>query len=155
MQGYTNKGNIMGDWIGREGQGRASVADPITSPETSGYSLNILRKKTPGEFVPLGTTQNQFKVSLVKRFGPDVELKSWLQYGKDGRRQSIEAATNEHVSFGPADAVSGSCSISRGKPGPLLLGNCDTGSEVSRANARVLPAVGSSVPHPSARYVRA
>jgi hypothetical protein len=39
-----------------------------------------MRKKTPGDFIPLGTTQNQFKVSVVKRFGHEVELKSWVQY---------------------------------------------------------------------------
>ena len=79
VQGYTNKGNIMGDWIGREAKGgQAWLTYHLSGDEW--VQLEYLRKKTPGDFVPLGTTQNQFKVSLVKRFGPDVELKSWLQY---------------------------------------------------------------------------
>ncbi len=79
VQGYTNKGNIMGDWIGREATGgQAWLTYHLSGDEW--VQLEYLRKKTPGDFIALGTTQNQFKLSLVKRFGRDVELKSWLQY---------------------------------------------------------------------------
>jgi hypothetical protein len=39
-----------------------------------------LHKKTAKDFVPEGTTQNQFKASVVKRFGPEIELNAWVQY---------------------------------------------------------------------------
>ena len=78
-QGYTNKGFIMGDWIGREATGgQAWLTYYLSGNEW--VQLEYLKKKIPGDFIPLGTTQNQFKVSFVKRFGPDVELNSWLQY---------------------------------------------------------------------------
>jgi hypothetical protein len=79
VEGYTNKGFIMGDWIGREAKGgQAWLTYHLSGNEW--VQLEYLHKKTPGDFIPLGTTQNQFKVSLVKRFGRDVELKSWVQY---------------------------------------------------------------------------
>jgi len=79
VQGYTNKGFIMGDWMGREAKGgQAWLTYHLSGNEW--VQLEYLRKKTPGDFIAMGTTQNQFKIGLVKRFGPDVELKSWLQY---------------------------------------------------------------------------
>jgi hypothetical protein len=78
-QGYTNKGNIMGDWIGREGKGgQVWLTYQLSGDEW--VQLEYLRKKTAKDFVPDGTTQNQFKVSVVKRVGHDLELNSWLQY---------------------------------------------------------------------------
>jgi hypothetical protein len=42
--------------------------------------LAYLNKKTPNDFIPGGTTQNQFKATVVKRFGSDLELNAWVQY---------------------------------------------------------------------------
>ena len=42
--------------------------------------LEYLNKKTPDDFIPGGTTQNEFKASVVKRLGPNVELNAWVQY---------------------------------------------------------------------------
>lgn len=79
LQGYTNKGYIMGDWIGREAKGgQAWLTYHLSGNEW--VQLEYLNKKTPKDFIPGGTTQNQFKASLVKRFGPDLELNAWLQY---------------------------------------------------------------------------
>lgn len=78
-QGYTNKGFIMGDWIGREAKGgNAWLTWHLSGNEW--IQLEYLNKKTPKDFIPGGTTQNQFKASFVKRFGPDIELNSWVQY---------------------------------------------------------------------------
>lgn len=98
LQGYTNKGNIMGDWMGREARGgQAWLTYHLSGNEW--VQLEYLHKKTPGAFVALGTTQNQFKVELVKRFGPQVELKSWVQYEgwkapiyKSGHQQNTAAS---------------------------------------------------------------
>jgi hypothetical protein len=79
LQGYTNKGYIMGDWIGREAKGgQAWLTYHLSGNEW--IALEYLNKKNPNDFIPGGTTQNQYKVSFVKRFGPDVELKSYVQY---------------------------------------------------------------------------
>lgn len=79
VQGYTNKGNILGDWIGREAKGgQAWLTYQLSGNEW--VQLEYLNKKTPKDFIAGGTTQNQFKVDVVKRLGRDVELNGWLQY---------------------------------------------------------------------------
>jgi len=78
-EGYTNKGFIMGDWIGREAKGgQAWITYHLSADQW--IQLEYLHKKTAKDFVPEGTTQNQFKASLVKRFGKEVELNAWVQY---------------------------------------------------------------------------
>ncbi len=79
VQGYTNKGNIMGDWIGREAKGgQAWLTYHLSGNEW--VQLEYLNKKTPKDFIVQGTTQNQFKAQVVKRLTRDVELNSWVQY---------------------------------------------------------------------------
>ena len=77
-QGYTNKGNILGDWIGREGKGgQAWLTYHLSGNEW--VQLEYLHKKTAKDFVAGGVTQNQFRVEVVKRLRPDVELNAWYQ----------------------------------------------------------------------------
>jgi hypothetical protein len=78
-QGYTNKGFIMGDWIGREAKGGQAWLTWHLSPN-EWVQLEYLNKKTPKDFIPGGTTQNQFTVDVVKRLRKDIELNAWLQY---------------------------------------------------------------------------
>ncbi len=77
-QGYTNKGYIMGDWIGREAKGgQAWLTYHFSGQEW--VQLEYLNKKNAKDFVS-GTTQNQFKVEVVKRLRPQLELDAWAQY---------------------------------------------------------------------------
>ena len=86
VQGYTNKGFIMGDWIGREAKGgNAWLTYHLSGNEW--VQLEYLNKKTPHDFIgsltpggPGGTTQNSFMASVVKRLTPQVELNAWVQY---------------------------------------------------------------------------
>lgn len=79
LQGYTNKGYILGDWIGREGKGgQAWLTYHLSADEW--IQIEYLRKKNAKDFVPLGTTQNQFTVDLLKRLRKDLELKASLQF---------------------------------------------------------------------------
>jgi hypothetical protein len=78
-QGYTNKGFIMGDWIGREAKGGQAWLTYHLAPK-EWVQIEYLNKKTPKDFIPGGTTQNQFKASLVKRFDRDIEVNAWVQY---------------------------------------------------------------------------
>ena len=78
-QGYTHNGIIMGDWIGREAKGgQAWLTYHFSGNEY--VQFEYLNKKTPFNFIPQGTTQNQFKASVVKRLGRDTELNAWVQY---------------------------------------------------------------------------
>jgi hypothetical protein len=77
-QGYTNKGFIMGDWIGREAKGgQAWLTYHLSANEW--VQLQYTVKRTPTDFIPGGTSQNQFKIDVVKRLGKNVELNAWVQ----------------------------------------------------------------------------
>ncbi len=79
LQGYTNKGMIMGDWIGREAKGgQAWLTYHLSGNEL--IQVEYLNKKTPKDFIAGGTTQNQFTATVMKRFGGSAEMKSWVQY---------------------------------------------------------------------------
>lgn len=76
-QGYTNKGFIMGDWVGREGKGgQAWLTYHLSGNEW--VQLAYLNKKNAKDFYE--TTQNQFKVDVVKRLRSDIEMDAWFQY---------------------------------------------------------------------------
>jgi hypothetical protein len=78
-QGYTNKGFIMGDWIGREAKGgNAWLTYHLSGDEW--VQLEYMNKKGPKDFIPLGTTQNQFTVDVVKNLRRDIQLNAWMQY---------------------------------------------------------------------------
>lgn len=78
-QGYTNKGQLFGDWIGREGKGgQAWLTYHLSANEW--IQLEYMHKKTAKDFIPGGTTQNQFLVDVVKRLPKDLELHAWAQY---------------------------------------------------------------------------
>ena len=77
-QAYTNKGFIMGDWMGREAKGgQAWITYHLSGNEW--VQVEYLNKKNAKDFTPGGTTQNQFKAEVVKRLRPDVELDAWVQ----------------------------------------------------------------------------
>jgi hypothetical protein len=78
-QGYTNKGYILGDWIGREAKGgQAWMTYHLSGNEW--VQVSYLNKKTAKDFIAGGTTQNQFRVDLVKRIGTSIEAHAWYQY---------------------------------------------------------------------------
>ena len=78
-QGYTNEGNIFGDWIGRESKGgQAWLTDHLSPSEM--VQLSYRNAKAAKDFIPGGTTQNLFTVRAVKKIRPQVELDGWLQY---------------------------------------------------------------------------
>jgi Capsule assembly protein Wzi len=90
-QGYTNKGNIFGDWISREAKGGQAWLTYHISPMEM-LQLSYRNAKAAKDFIPGntfatgvprlegGTTQNDFTFTVVKRLKPDVELNAWVQY---------------------------------------------------------------------------
>lgn len=79
LQGYTNKGFILGDWIGREGKGgQAWLTYHLSGNEW--VQLEYMHKKILTDFIPQGTTQNHLKVDLEKRLRKDIELNAWVQW---------------------------------------------------------------------------
>ena len=87
-QGYTNKGNIFGDWIGRESKGGQAWLTYHLSPSEF-VQVNYRNAKAAKDFIPGaagsnfvegGTTQNDFGLNVVKRIGDDLEVNGWVQY---------------------------------------------------------------------------
>ena len=78
-QGYTNKGNIIGDAIGREGQGGQAWLTYHLSPREM-VQTSFRHSKVANDFVPSGTTQNSFDIRVVKRFQDRLEVSAEVQH---------------------------------------------------------------------------
>jgi hypothetical protein len=88
-QGYTNKGSIMGSWLGRQSTGGQTWLTWHLSPQEQ-VQFSYRTMKTPQQFVnaqqvskgflPGGTTQNDYQFNVVKRIHKDIEINGWLQY---------------------------------------------------------------------------
>jgi hypothetical protein len=79
VQGYTNKGLIMGDAIGRQGKGGQAWLTYHLSPLEM-VQASFRHAKVARDFIPSGTTQNSFDVRLVKRFRRDLEISGEVQH---------------------------------------------------------------------------
>ena len=78
-QGYTNQGQIFGDWIGREGKGgQAWLTYHLSGNEW--LQLNYRRQKVSKDFIAIpnstqyGTTLDDVGFQAVKRIGKDFEI---------------------------------------------------------------------------------
>ncbi len=79
QQGVTNKGFLFSDAIGREDKGGQAWLTYHLSPEDQ-VQVSYRNVKAAKDFIAFGTTQNQYKIDLVKRIGPDVQLHAAGQY---------------------------------------------------------------------------
>jgi hypothetical protein len=72
-QGYTNKGMLFGDWIGREGKGgQGWITYHLSGNEW--LQVGVRNQKVAKDFVPGGTTLNDINFQAVKRVGRDFEI---------------------------------------------------------------------------------
>jgi hypothetical protein len=76
--GYTNKGNIFGSWMGREGKGGQAWLTDWLSPKEY-IQLGYRNAKVSKSFIPGGTTQNDVNVKAVIRLKDDLELNAFGQ----------------------------------------------------------------------------
>ncbi len=77
-QGYTNSGQLFGDWIGREGEGgQAWITYHISGKEW--IQISARNQKVAKDFIPDGITLNDFNVQVVKRIKTDLEIKEDLK----------------------------------------------------------------------------
>jgi hypothetical protein len=97
-QGYTNKGFIMGDWIGRESKGGQAWLTYHLSPREQ-VQLSYRNAKAAKDFIPGGTTQNDFRISATKRIHEHFEVQGAIQY--EGWKAPVyEAHKQSDVSAG-------------------------------------------------------
>ncbi len=78
-QGYTNKGFLLGDAIGREDKGGQAWLTYNLSPREY-LQVSYRRVKAAKDFIPGGTTQNAGSVEVIKRVGPEIEVRGLVQY---------------------------------------------------------------------------
>lgn len=93
-QGYTNQGQIFGDWMGREGKGAQAWSTWHFNPK-EWVTVNWRNQKNAKDFIPGGTTLNDFGVQVVKRITPDIELKGNFTY--EGYRAPIYLPGKQNV----------------------------------------------------------
>jgi hypothetical protein len=78
-QGPTNKGLLVGDWIGREGKGGQGWLTYHLSPQEE-IQFTYRNAKNSIKFIPGGTTQNDYELRVCKRVRKDIEIRGSVQY---------------------------------------------------------------------------
>jgi hypothetical protein len=78
-QGYTNQGQLFGDWIGREDKGgQGWITYRLSGNEW--LQVGVRNQKATTYFIPGGTTLNDINFQAVKRIGKDFELNGNFSY---------------------------------------------------------------------------
>lgn len=78
-QGYTNQGQLFGDWIGREDKGgQAWLTYHLSGNEW--VQASFRDQKAAKDFVPGGTTLSDVDFQVVKRVGKDFEINGSFAY---------------------------------------------------------------------------
>jgi hypothetical protein len=79
QQGYTNNGQLFGDWIGREDKGgQGWITYHLSGNEW--FQAGVRNQKATYDFIPGGTTLNDINFQAVKRIGKDFEVKGDFAY---------------------------------------------------------------------------
>jgi hypothetical protein len=79
QQGYTNQGQLFGDWIGREDKGgQGWITYHLSGNEW--LQIGVRNQKAAKDFIPGGTTVNDINFQIVKRIGKDFELDGNFAY---------------------------------------------------------------------------
>ena len=77
--GYTNEGNLIGSWIGRQGQGAEAWTSYWLNPKSK-VQLNFRHQKVSSEFIPGGGTLTDFGVSGNYSLSANLGLSAWVQH---------------------------------------------------------------------------
>ena len=78
-QGYTNNGQLFGDWIGREDKGgQGWITYHLSGNEW--IQIGLRDQKAAKDFIPGGTTLNDINFQAVKRMGKDFEINGNFAY---------------------------------------------------------------------------
>lgn len=76
---YTNKGNLLGSWLGRAGKG-TQVWSNYWLNSFSAIQVSYRNSKISNGFIPGGGTQNDISAGVRLRFRNDWELNTRFQY---------------------------------------------------------------------------
>jgi Capsule assembly protein Wzi len=78
-QGPTNKGFLVGDWVGRQGKGGQAWLTYHLSPREE-VQIAYRNAKAASAFIRGGTTQNDFAIEVRKRMMKTIEIHGMVQY---------------------------------------------------------------------------
>jgi hypothetical protein len=78
---YTNKNNLIGDWIGRQGTGFQAWSTYWLTPQNT-IQFAYRHAKVSGSFIPSGETLNDGSVSLNWWLHDSVQFSAFVQYEK-------------------------------------------------------------------------
>jgi membrane-associated phospholipid phosphatase len=81
LNSYTNRGNLMGTWVGRASQGE-QVWSTYWLTSRNKIQLNFRHRKIDGQFLPQGGTLNDGGVRAELWLGPTTKLSGSVQYEK-------------------------------------------------------------------------
>ena len=76
---YTNKNNLMGDWVGRVGTGLQGWSTYWFGPRTF-VQLGYRHGQVSGDFIPRGGTLNDGSVKVNFQVGSGLTLSAFVQY---------------------------------------------------------------------------
>jgi len=72
-QGYTNQGQLFGEWAGREDKGgQGWITYHLSGNEW--LQVGVRNQKAAKDFTPGGTTLNDINFQAVKRIGKEFEI---------------------------------------------------------------------------------
>ena len=77
--GYTNNGNLLGSWIGRQGQGAEAWSNYWFSPRNR-LQLHFRHQKVDHKFIPRGGTLTNLGISADLWVRSMVDISSTVQY---------------------------------------------------------------------------
>ncbi len=77
--GYTNKGNLIGSWIGRQAQGAQAWTTYWLNPRSK-VELNFRHQKVSQQFIPAGGSLTDIGISADYWFRKNVGLTAWVQH---------------------------------------------------------------------------
>ncbi|HEX3742022.1 MAG TPA: capsule assembly Wzi family protein [Terriglobales bacterium] len=77
--GYTNDGNLIGSWIGRQGQGAEAWTDYWLSARSK-VQLNFRHQKVSSQFIPLGGSLTDIGASVDLWVHSNLDLEAMVQY---------------------------------------------------------------------------
>ncbi len=81
INGYTNNGNILGNWVGRDGHGVQAWSTYWFNARTN-VQLSYRNQHVNPGFVPGGGTLNDFSIGAVDRVREGLDLSATVQYEK-------------------------------------------------------------------------
>jgi hypothetical protein len=81
VNSYTNRGNLMGTWVGRASQGEQAWSTYWLNSRNK-IQFNFRHRKLDGQFVPSGGTVNDAGVRAEVQLNAKTALSGWVQYEK-------------------------------------------------------------------------